>query len=418
MRRTFFVLAAALLLAGCAEVPEGVQTESREVSEEKPTEIEYISPGEMRSDADTALARSYKQFILKDGLTVSLPEEYNEVDFVQAEGYEAKLDKYAARVFDKETLAGTTVDTGDFVENPRMDTEDSGSDLIYTSASRLIRDEEKQIHINMHSSGFFCFMRGEGFLDPEPGRTAAVFLPQQGDDLSKTFELKGESVSVADAVKYAEKWIADNYADLEPDYQFRTSCVTACQNDMGEYCYRLQFEKVYKGVELNSAVNPDYVGPEGGAEHLVNIAQTVDLQMRSRDDICFLTNGNGVLLPKGEHKLEKVASLSSVLGWCENKFSDLNTPYTVTEISLAYSLSPKYDSVNLQSPFHPGISYDSRLVWQIVMDAPDEERFGTSGYVFDKEYDPYGSAGRLARYIQIDAETGEMEFEFDLDKVM
>ncbi len=415
MKRMLAIVFAAIMLSACSEVPENLKTSSREGSDDKPTEIEYISADELREDADKALARNYKQFVLRDGLTVALPQEYSEVDFVQAEGYESRFDETAARVFGKDTLAGTAVNSDDFIET-------SGHEPLYSSPSRLIRDEAKQIHINMHSSGFFCFMRSQAFLEPEPGRTVALFFPQQGDDLSKTYELDGENVSVADAVSYAEQWMKDNYADLEPDRQLRVSCVVVCQNDMGEYCYQIEFEKLYKGVELNNTINPDYVGggrdEKDGEPHLVNISQKVNLQMRRRDEICFLTNANGILLPKGEHKLEKIASLSSVLGWCEKQFADLNAPYTITEISLAYSLTPKYDFENYQSPFHPGISYDSRLVWQIVMDVPDEERFSAVRNTKGNEYGSYDTAGRLARYIQIDAETGEMEFEFDPNKVM
>lgn len=402
MKKAIIILAAALL-AGCADVPEGLKGSSRTETDGKPTEIEYIPVGEVQDDVNEALSRSYAQFILSDGLQVQLPEEYNEVDLVQADGYESRFDEAAAMVLDEDDLSGTETDSTDYIEN-------SGHEPLYTSPSRLIRDEARQIHINLHGSGFFCFMRSEAFLDPDPGRTVELFFPQQGDDLSKAYELDGESVTVAEAVRYAEQWISDSYALLEPDYQHRVSCVIVCQNEKGEYCYRILFEKLYKGVELNNSVNPDYV-KTAGEEHIVNISQTIDLQMRRRGEICFLTNGNGILLPNGEHRLEKIASLSSVLGRCEKQFADLNSPLTVTEISLAYSLTPRYDHENFQSPFHPGIGFDSRLVWQIVMDVPDEERFFAESSIYD-------TAGRLARYIQIDAETGDMEFEFDINELM
>ena len=90
--------------------------------------------------------------------------------------------------------------------------------------------------------------------------------------------------------------------------------------------------------------------------------------------------------------------------YIQNKFTDFASPYEISDISLKYTLTPEYDaSAPHNKPDDPGVKNIGHLVWEFVMDVP-------AGDLPDNG----AKYGDVRRFIHIDAESGEMEYEFDV----
>ena len=388
--------AVAVVLAGCAQTPDSVRSSAEKDSKERNeiTAIQYISSNKLSDDIDNALDKSYTQFDLRENISVELPEDYCEVDFTQISDYEENYEKIMTRIFGKDVLDR---------ENTVHD--ETGDGMVSYSFSN---DDEKMYGC-VGNNGFICFAKPSAFDDLfNGGNRVKIYHIDRDDDLSDSYELDGTSVTIKQAADCAQDWLDKNYADLEPDLEIAVKTIIVRQSDQGIYSFDIHASKKYNGVLLDDLVQMTDTSDESMSK-MKYITQGIYMQMFKSDEIGSLTNGNGILIPKKERSVDKIISLSSAMGFIENTFTDFNEKMEISAIDLKYTLTPLNDNKNGQSCYDAGIKFDSHLVWEFVMDVPENEM---------PVGDEYSSAGNIQRFIYLDAESGDLDYEFDINMLM
>lgn len=359
------------------------------------SELKTVSAAELKSDTDEAIAQMRSLFNIRSGeLTPQLPTELYECSFAWQQGMEKRFEEIASKLYDKELLSRVTILNNDVADN---DDASAGTDKVYLTPVKGFRSGDLKEHCFLHGNGFLCFFRPSAFSFSDSGMLVNIYFPDR-DDLSARYQLKDGEMTVAEAVSFAQSWIDENYAYLEPDYTFKVKDVVV-RCGASDICYfEIDVEKSYKGVHLNSAVTVTGSSADAIMEQVTN---TLTLQMINVDEISMFTNNNGMVVPTETKKLDQIISLSSLLPYIKETFSEALAVGEISEIGLKYTLSPQYDYANGQHYYHPGVSVNSRLVWEILVDVPVAGRTGGS------------YSGRIVNYIQIDALTGEVEYDFD-----
>lgn len=388
--------AVAVVLAGCAQTPDSVRSSAEKDSKERNeiTAIQYISSNKLSDDIDNALDKSYTQFDLRENISVKLPEDYCEVDFTQISDYEENYEKIMTRIFGKDVLDR---------ENTVHD--ETGDGMVSYSFS----DDDGKMYGCVGNNGFICFAKPSAFDDLfNGGNRVKIYHIDRDDDLSDSYELDGTSVTIKQAADFALDWLDKNYADLEPDLEIAVKTIIVRQSDQGIYSFDIHASKKYNGVLLDDLVQMTDTSDESMSK-MKYITQGIYMQMFKSDEIGSLTNGNGILIPKKERSVDKIISLSSAMGFIENTFTDFNEKMEISAIDLKYTLTPLNDNKNGQSCYDAGIKFDSHLVWEFVMDVPENEM---------PVGDEYSSAGNIQRFIYLDAESGDLDYEFDINMLM
>ena len=388
--------AVAVVLAGCAQTPDSVRFSADKDSKERNeiTAIQYISSNKLSDDIDNALDKSYTQFDLRENISVELPEDYCEVDFTQISDYEENYEKIMTRIFGKDVLDR---------ENTVHD--ETGDGMVSYSFS----DDDEKMYGCVGNNGFICFAKPSAFDDLfNGGNRVKIYHIDRDDDLSDSYELDGTSVTIKQAADFAQERLDKNYADLEPDLEIAVKTIIVRQSDQGIYSFDIHASKKYNGVLLDDLVQMTDTSDESMSK-MKYITQGIYMQMFKSDEIGSLTNGNGILIPKKERSVDKIISLSSAMGFIENTFTDFNEKMEISAIDLKYTLTPLNDNKNGQSCYDAGIKFDSHLVWEFVMDVPENEM---------PVGDEYSSAGNIQRFIYLDAESGDLDYEFDINMLM
>lgn len=411
------VLTAALFLVSCNEVPEDVRSREEErqgvISQaemsEHPTEAKLISTNELQADVENALSGKYRNFILADGIKVELPTEYAQCSFTQVTDFDSNAEALAEKFFSSDEISKIELKK---VSEPAViasdDPEYNADDDPNIINCRSYRDEEQKLHISVWDNGFCCLIK-PSFFDTlgADGIFYKLYHVDRSDDLSDTYTLGDKEVSVKEAADSAQKWVDDNYARFEPDYKFRVKTVIVKYNDLGEYMINIRLSKSYKGIyldELREVTDSSIVRPDGQGKYFqyVNTLNYLEIQMKTDCVPEYFSNSTGTLIPKEEKTLSEVVPLSSALGLIEEKFSDFNEPYIINDINLKYMLYPEYDFKSGIFYNTAGNKYSARIVWEFVIDVPQEQ----------------GSTNNdVRRFICVDAETGEISFEFELSKL-
>ena len=325
---------------------------------------------------------------------MELPEDYCEVDFTQISDYEENYEKIMTRIFGKDVLDR---------ENTVHD--ETGDGMVSYSFS----DDDEKMYGCVGNNGFICFAKPSAFDDLfNGGDRVKIYHIDRDDDLSDSYELDGTSVTIKQAADFAQEWLDKNYADLEPDLEIAVKTIIVRQRDQGIYSFDIHASKKYNGVLLDDLVQMTDTSDESMSK-MKYITQGIYMQMFKSDEIGSLTNGNGILIPKKERSVDKIISLSSAMGFIENTFTDFNEKMEISAIDLKYTLTPLNDNKNGQSCYDAGIKFDSHLVWEFVMDVPENEM---------PVGDEYSSAGNIQRFIYLDAESGDFDYEFDINMLM
>ena len=418
MKKKIIIAAISLvMLVGCNEVPEDVRSREEERQgvishaemSEHPTEAKLISTNELQADVENALSGKYRNFILSDNIKVELPEEYAECSFTQAADFDSNAEALAEKFFSSDEMSKVELKK---VSEPAViasdDPEYNADDNPNIINCRSYRDEEQKLHISVWDNGFCCLIK-PSFFDTlgADGKFYKLYHVDRSDDLSDTYLLGEKEVSVKEAADNAQKWVDDNYARFEPDYKFRVKTVIVKYNDLGEYMFNIRISKSYKGIyidELHEVTDSSIKRPDGLGNYFqyINTLNYLEIQMKTESVPEYFSNATGTLIPKEEKALGKVVSLSSALGLIENKFADFNEPYIISDINLKYMLYPNYDFKSGIYYNTAGNNYSARIVWEFVIDVPQEQ----------------GSSNNdVRRFVCVDAETGEISYEFELSKL-
>ncbi|MCD8095098.1 MAG: hypothetical protein LUE12_03095 [Ruminococcus sp.] len=396
MKKPLLLAASLLLLTSCARSDVASSNES----EEEALNVELISVDELADDVEAALKKTPSNFVLSNYINVELPDEYYECDFQQISGFDENYESIFSSFFDEEVYKDAEI-----VHETTIDAMTSYS---------------------FENDGDFCCVGDNGFVafyyssvDGSPFETgirADIFHTDRADaDLDYTWVTKDNRITLREVVENAQTWFDERYAQFEPDYQISVKTVVARKPDeessYSDFYYQVFAEKKYKGVALDSLI-PMY---NDDSDLLKYQTYRVCLWLDIYGDVLCMTNGTGMITPTDEEKLTEIVSLSSAIDYIEETFTDFETSLTINDINLKYTLSPSYnpnpdtDAGEYDSAYKAGNEVDGNLVWEFVIDLADNE------FSFGIDNDSYGN---IQRFIYVDAQTGEMDFEFNASNLI
>lgn len=415
MKRTILAISlAALLLAGCAEVPEDVKQREAERqdqqsaaaadgAEERSGKLRYIPVSELPADVEKALAMKLSNFTISERETVDLPEEYAEYDFVQADGMDKNAQTLAERFYSPEELSKVTLEKG----------EDSWDERTYIYQG--FRSEEEKLHCFVWDDGFFCMLKPP-FFDKmgSDGQFRAIYHVDRNDDLSDKYLLGETEVTVAQAAEAAQKWVNENYAEFEPEYDFAVKTIIAKENSDGEYFLDITVSKILNGIDIDEL--REFLEDTGvdvpnkpGATYFKTVKMENKLKIMMKNGLYpeYFSNIHGYQIPTEKKKLNEIVSLTSAFEYIESTFTNFDKVVDIGDVNLKHILIPDYDYTLGSYSNDAGTVYNDRLVWEFIIDVTDSE---VDGLVNDRN--------DIRKYIYIDAETGEMEFEFNVNVLL
>ena len=405
-----FAVIIAASMTSCNDVPEDVRSrteaknqaisEAEKHLEERTGEIRYISPDKLEDDIKAALGQSYANFTVDPSVKISVPKEIVKCDFKQTDGFDSNADKLCERIFGKGSIS-------DIEESTHRSWNHEFNCCGF-------RNNEERKHLSIWNNGFLCFMKPLLFEEMvNNGQRAAIYHVDRGDDLSAKYLLGEKEISVEDGVAAAQKWLDDNYADLEPEYKIRIKTVIVRQDDNGAYAFEFTADRLYNGIELDELIDViDTNDTHGRMIPMVYQKYRILMIMKSAGDIDYFTNLSGILAPEKKGTLEKVVSLKSALEYAERQFSDFQNPLTINSIGLKYLISPQYDHEH-EIPYNKENTVSTgHIVWEFILDVPMEQLKDGTGKPINEHL------GDVRRYIYIDAETGEMEFNFSIPNLI
>ena len=400
MRIKYLVLSAVLCLAACADVPDDVisrnnereaqqnaaQTESKE--NEK---IDFIDGEAVRADADEAIKMKLSNFTLRDGISVDLPKEFIHCDFVHMVDRSEEGKRLSELFFSEEELSKVNVEKHSERLSDVVDDENRPDPNIITSSG--FHSEEAGLHFYVWDNGFICYMKPQFIVNFGDGTVIKEYNLDLGDDLSDKYTLSGKEVTVAAAAEKGQEWLDQIYKrQIEPEYDYKIKRISVVSDDLGELSFHLYACKVYNGVEIDSLCVKALDGV------IYREVDSMELITADGSEFGWFSTGDGPVSTVLGNKVSQIVSLSSALKYIEKTFTDFDRIMTIDEINLIYTVSPQYDTESGMRYDSPGTKCTGSLAWEFVIDAPASQKSKNS---------------ENCKYILIDAETGELDYQFD-----
>ena len=381
MKKLITVLTAALMLTACAKAPENVKNKKHYENSEITAPREMIPPNALHSTSEKALEAQHKQFVI-DNKKLVLPSRISRLGFTQINGFENNYES----VFD--SMLGKELWHSEKTVRQTASKENGGM------TSYTFSNENKKIYGCVGDNGFITFIKPECFDDPYAvaAETVRVYDICKDRTSGDRYRLADGEYSISEAVSFTEKWLKENYARYEPYYELRVKTVTVKKSGVN-YCFAVSVQNLFEGVPLD-----DIMIMHGGSEPKVkNSVSKLSLTIHKRADISSFTNGAGIVKPTVTEQVKELLSLQSVMDICQDKFSAYNE-IRIKSIGLKYTVEPVYSENDKYNGayYDAGRKFTSHILWELV--------------VGQSETDPQR---RKIKYIYVDAQTGEIDFDFD-----
>ncbi len=391
-KRVLIAALCTLLLTSCAKSDKKTADSSEENSD-----LDFISVDKLSEDVIEALEKEPSNFILSDNINVELPDEYYECDFQQISGFDENYESIYSSLFDE-----------DVYKNAEIAHETTNDGM--TSYSF----EDGGNYCCVGDNGFIAFYYSEvGDNAFSLGNRVEIYHIDRSNTNLEAIYNKDTQITIGEIVENAQTWLDENYNQYEPDYDISVKTVIARSSDDIDdgFFFQVYAEKKYNGIALNNLVPM----LDLDTDMLKYQTNNVCLWMYMDGEVKCMTNGVGMITPTEKEELTEIVSLSSAIDSIEETFTDFNEPMTINDINLKYTLTPvgynphpDYKAGEKDSAYKSGNEIDGNLVWEFVIDVPDSE-------LPSEEYYQYGN---LQKFIYVDAQTGEIDFEFDIDNLL
>ena len=381
MKKIITVLTAALMLTACAKAPENVKNKKHYENSEITATREMIPPEALQSTSEKALEAQHKQFVI-DNKKLVLPSRISRLGFTQINGFENNYES----VFD--SMLGKELWHSEKTVRQTASKENGGM------TSYTFSNENKKIYGCVGDNGFITFIKPECFDDPYAvaAETVRVYDICKDRTSGDRYRLADGEYSISEAVSFTEKWLKENYARYEPYYELRVKTVTVKKSGVN-YCFAVSVQNLFEGVPLDDIM----IMHSGSEPKVKNSVSKLSLTIHKRADISSFTNGAGIVKPTVTEQVKELLSLQSVMDICQDKFSAYNE-IRIKSIGLKYTVEPVYSENDKYNGayYDAGRKFTSHILWELV--------------VGQSETDPQR---RKIKYIYVDAQTGEIDFDFD-----
>ena len=382
MKKAISIILAAVMLAGCAKTPENVKSRVHRENSGNEVATEMIPPSDLQSAGEQALKNDYAQFNV-GSVKLSLPSEVNEVEFTQASGFESGYEMVFDSLLGKDFWRGESV-------TKQTDTSEYGG---MTTCS--FRNESRKVYGCVGDNGFITFIKPDCFDDPyaSQAETVRVYDTGSGERSGDKYRLADGDYSISETVDFANRWLKENYSVFEPDVTFWVKSVAVKKRGQ-EYCFSVGVQKLFGGVPLDDMAIIQSKDDYQKAQYIVS---RIQLTIHRRADVSSFTNGTGIIIPNVKGKVLQLLSLQSVLELCRDKFTAYNE-INLRSIALKYTIEPVYSPDDPYKSFnYAGKRFSSHIIWELLVDDRENK---------DK-------APTKLKYIFVDAQTGEISFDFD-----
>lgn len=359
----------ASLLTGCSDE-----------ANENPPKQEKVSVEEIKDDIEQAMSREYAQFIMDDNVNYTVPTKIMDCTFFTKKDFAQNYESVFLSVTDSEKLNEKyLIKDDDFM----------GEGYVYDNP------EEKK-YAAISDSGFVSFFNGVMYNADFSSFPIKQVIVNGSSEWDSDFDFNGMSFSVDKATEICNKWIEEKWVQYEPDLTFKPSHICII-NDGKEDIITVTYNKYYNGIKLcecDKSIMPPDIG--------------IYEQIRNSGLIIFITksgivegftSGLSSLEVKDNEEISEIMSLTSALDFVEYKFSEYNK-YDVVGVNLKYILI--YESETNASFCDENVSNKVKLVWEILIkpDYPDLKKADISSI---PDF----------LYINVDAVTGELDFELN-----
>ena len=359
---SILTIIVVVFVTACAETPSQVMDDMSAYHEDNRDEIDeldftYIPVSELSNNVEAALSGAYSQFTISDKVKFVQPDELHIMSFEKSTNAIENYEKAMALFFSAEELQSQNV-VAQFDENNKY---------------YMIQNEPDKMYCCVEERGFIAALRPEtfdiSFSYSEPN--VKIYHADRSDDLSDEYELKDGKHSVAEAVDYVNNWFEANYTQFSPDFDYKVETVIVRKHEEG-YLYQVLVHALYKGVPLDSYTRAAEKPDGTNVPKMTNWDYGVSIQMVRSDEISSFTNGVGIIKPVEVKAVVKCISLDSALRFCENKFTNFKD-ITISDVDIMYTLIPVYEPVPDEPDKQELVRYDSRPVWEFVIDVDPTE---------------------------------------------
>lgn len=390
--KKLLILIFISMLFGCAETPDEVKEEIDKYNNTINNsncdfEFEYIPVSELSDNFELSLKHKYSQFSISNSISFDQPNEINIMSFKKREEFN-EFQKIMKLFFTSHEISNQVINESEE----------------YTS----FYNEIDKIYGCVGKDGFISILKPNAFdisfSYNEPNIKA--YHINQSENLNDEYQFVNGTYSISEAVSYVNNWLENEYSVYSSDFKYNVKSIIVREHK-GNYLFEILANASYKGVPIDSYTREaEFINGQPTGE-MTYVDYGIQIQMIEKNSIDSFTNLIGIIEPLETQKVDKVISLESALKYCENTFTDFKD-MIISDINVMYTLNPIYYNYDNNDISEKRIkSYNSRPVWELVIDVPSEE------YIADGEINTYGD---IRKYIYIDMLDGECKYNFDIIK--
>ena len=396
-----FVIVFLLLLEACTKVPQSVKDTANNYKE-KQQKQELAN--NMSGDSSDAASGENRENLVGTGTIETLLEHKEEL--LKRNWDNLKLPTKISAIKPEEVSSLSLKVTDDFGsdmtilkklcnaffqnQDYKIERTDAPYDVTGVDCGGYVWNYGKEGNsFSAFDNGFSCFKLGTMAIE----NRKALYHADQGDSLTDTYSLKGEQVSVQDAVDYVNEWCNEYWSLLEPDYCFQVKTVYVCsQNETDDY-FAFDVAKYYKGIPFE-----DIIYLDDNNEDVLRVCYKLDVYMTENRRLSFVRNNEcSFQVVQEEEYTKDLVTLEEAIKLVEKtmtgaqklQIADIQTKYTIlSDVQNTVPVELHYDTPNATATVRP--------VWSFIIEVPEATKKGGSW---------------IRKFINVDMLTGDVKYQ-------
>lgn len=286
MKKTIAVILAAVVLAGCAQVPQNVKdkygsssaqdtqssTSSAQDSSDDKVDISQLDEYSAKLK-DYVKQKGYDtNFFLPDNLKINSVSELYNFKMKQASGAYEKFPQVYSYCFGSDFEKDSGVSGTDKLPLSDGERELAGfhrvrslllNDVRYVGSKGF--DENTNYYItglNVGNTGFIYYLNDyDPYTYSDYEECKDVYYSKGESDSEQLLMSDGSRCSCDEAKEYAEKFANGLLGIYTSDFEYRVKLVRVSKNDEGNHLFYIIFQKYYKGTPISDLLTYEYHEP-------------------------------------------------------------------------------------------------------------------------------------------------------------
>lgn len=286
MKKTIAVILAAVVLAGCAQVPQNVKdkygsssvqdtqssTSSAQDSSDDKVDISQLDEYSAKLK-DYVKQKGYDtNFFLPDNLKINSAGELYNFKMKQASGAYEKFPQVYSYCFGSDFAKDSGVSGTDKLPISDGERELAGFHRVHSLLLNDVRyvgskgfDENTNYYItglNVGNTGFIYYLNDyDSYTYSDYEECKDVYYSKGESDSEQLLMSDGSRCSCDEAKEYAEKFANGLLGIYTSDFEYRVKLVRVSKNDEGNHLFYIIFQKYYKGTPISDLLTYEYHEP-------------------------------------------------------------------------------------------------------------------------------------------------------------